>query len=219
MRKWIALLLALVMCFALCACGGGKKDAKDSDADAASSANKLGDTVSTDIMNVTVKDAQLSVYAEAPATDTGDGKTTNLDKACLPTEDAAFFVANKGRTLVCLDVVIENTDRGTLDTDDDIVTFQIRQDGEEAPVRGYDLNDPDGSYSLNLTWAPIAENGGDFYTNRSMNKLISAGRSVEIKVVGIAGFESADLNAPFDLIVSVMKADGSAEEFTYTIGG
>lgn len=207
------------MCLALCACGGGDKSETGAAGEKADSAYKLGDTVSTDIINLTVNNAQLAFFAAPPATSTSDGKTANPDEACAPSENSTLFTANKGRTLVCLDFVIENLDRSTLDTDDYIVSFQVQQNGESAPVKGYDLNDKDGCFGLNLSWSPIAENGGDFYTHSSMNKLIDAGSSVEIKVVGIVGFESADLNAPFDLVVSVMNSDGNAEDFVFTIGG
>lgn len=182
----------------------------------ASIQKNAGDTVSTDIMELTVKKAALGYYAEGAETSTADGKTTNADTACEPAE-GGFYSCNKGHVLVCLDFVLKNTDRASLNTSDYIVTFFIRQGENYAPVRAYDLNNPDGGYGLNLFQAPIAINGSDFVTNGTSNIIVDADESAEIKMVGVAGFEAEDLSAPFELIVDLNNSSGSSEKFIYNI--
>ena len=213
MKKWIALLLALVMCLALCACGGDKKESSSEEREAS---YQLGDTVSKEILEVTVNNAAISSYAAGPATSTSDGTTSNVEEACAPAE-SGFFKANKGRTLVCLDYVIKNLDRDTLNTSDYIVEFAVKRNGEAYQVKGYDLNNKDGSFGLVFRWSPVSKNGGDFETHDSDDILIHAGETVEIKVVGIAVFEDEDLNAPFDLVVKIKNSSNTEDSFTYSI--
>ncbi len=169
---------------------------------------KLGDTVSTDIVELTVKKASFGYYAESPTTSVDTGETGNVDEACKPTTATdAFFQANKGRVLVCLDYALKNTDRAQLDSDD-VISFAVRQNEHYAIVKGYDLNDPDGRWGLTLSSSPIAVNGGAFKTNDTMNILMDAGNTYEIKVVGIAGFEAEDLSAPFELIATIKNSEG-----------
>lgn len=180
-------------------------------------AKTIGDTVSTDIMDVTVNKAELSYYAIGAQTSVGSGKTANVEEACSPSESGGFYTANKGRTLVCLDFTLTNTDRGSLNTSDYIISFYVKQNDNGATVNGYDLNNDNGMYGLNLSRMPIAINGQDFVTNDTSNKIISAGDSVRIKYVGIIGFD-ADLSAPFDLVVDIDNSDGGSEKFIYTVG-
>ncbi len=179
-------------------------------------AKKLGDMVSSDIIELTVNNAELGWYAQGAQYDSVSKKVTNLNTACAPAAESAFFKANKGRTLICLDITIKNTDRSKLDTGDYIVSFMVTQNGQNATVMGYDLNDEDGRFGLNLSYAIIAEEDGDFFKNDTSNILISAGSTVRIKVVCIFKFD-ADLDAPFDLIVSLANSSSSTEEFLYTI--
>ena len=182
----------------------------------ASVAKVVGDTVSTDIMEITVNNVGLSYYSEGASTSTSTGKTTNAEEACSPSE-TGFFVANKGRTLVCLDFTLTNTDRDSLNTNDYIISFYVKQNDDGATVRGYDLNNADGSYGLNLSRMPIATNNQDFYTNDTSNVIIRAGDSIRVKYVGVIGFD-ADLLAPFELVVDAKNSSNNNEKFIYTIG-
>ena len=178
--------------------------------------NTLGDTVSTDILELSVNNAELSYYAAGASTSTSDGRTTNVDEACSPLESGGLYTANKGRTLVCLDFTLTNTDRSSLNTDEYIVSFSVIQNDDYEIVRGYDLNDEDGCYGLNLTHMPISTNGQDFITNETSNIIINAGESDRIKYVGIIGFD-ADLSDSFELVAEITNSDGDGEKFIYTI--
>ena len=231
MKKTLALLLALVMALSLCACGSNSNTASNNESASKTEsveqtettentdtiiAQSLGDTVSTDIIDLTVKKAALAFYAEG-ATHTSDGKVTNIDTACEPAENGGLYSCNKGHALVCLDFVIKNNDRSKLDTRDLIVSFTVRQGDNENMVFGYDPNSPSGKGRLNLYLMPIASNGGDFIICKSSNKLISAGEELEIKWVGIVSFEPDDVNGSFDLVAEVKNSSGY-DKFTYLIG-
>lgn len=187
------------------------------DAVKAAVAKKPGDLVSSDIVELTINEAALAYYATGASTGS-DGKTANVDEANSPAESGGLYTAAKGRCLACIDFTIKNTDRNSLNTSDYIISFSVVQNGNYGNVNGYDLNNDNGTYGLNLWNAPIAYDGGDFYTNSSSNDIISAGQTARIKYVGVAGFE-ADLNAPFDLIVYLKNSSGGTETFIYTFGG
>lgn len=175
----------------------------------------VGDTVSTDILEVTVKKAALGYYAVGAST-SSTGNTTNVDEACEPA-DSGFFTSSKGRCLLCIDFVIKNTDRASIDTDKGIISFFVNQNGETKVARGYDLNNPDGKIGLVLSRMPISKNGGEFKTNNTENIIMRESESYEIKYVGVVGFEPNDLTAPFEVIVSIDNSNGEREEFLYTI--
>ena len=177
---------------------------------------KIGDTVSTDIMDVTVKKATLCYSAESALTSASDGTTVNINEACEPCE-GGYYTSSKGRCLLCIDFEIVNTDRGTADTYDDIICFHVNQNGKSSLVNGYDLNNNDGFYGLDLDGMPISINGREFETNRTCSILIDAGQKVEIKYVGVVGFEPDDLSAPFEIVVEMMNSTGEKEFFVCPI--
>lgn len=179
-------------------------------------ANTVGETVSTDIMEVTVKKAALGYYANAASTSTSTGITANVNEACEPTE-SGFYESSKGRCLLCIDFVIKNTDRRGINTSDHIINFHVNQNGKSAIVRGYDLNNKDGTYGLDLSRMPISIDGGYFMTNYTENIIIDAGQSMEIKYVGVVGFEPDDLSAPFEVVVDMKNSNGESEKYIYTI--
>lgn len=237
MKRFVSVVLALVMMSLLVACGNDVSQ-MDKDMDNTEAGNSqmdpdttnteagnseempvgvVGQVVSSDIIELTVNNVKLSYYAIAPQTGS-NGKTGNPDEACSASEnEEKFFVARKGRTLVCLDFTLKNNDRGSLNTDRGLVSFSVQQNDNYAKVNGYDLNSEDGRPGLNLSFSPISVNGQDFVTNDTSNEIISAGDSVRIKVVGIIGFD-ADITAPFELVVSIDNSSGGEEQFVYLIG-
>ena len=158
-------------------------------------ANELGEMVSTDILELTIHEAALSYYATAGA---------------APTDNSGVYVANKGSTLVCLEFTLTNTDRSTLDTRDILLEFNVKQNGNKSRVDGYK------QAGLYLFGMPVSENGQGFVANNSSNILIRAGSTVQIKYVGIIGFD-ADLSSPFELVAKVKTSSGRSEDFVYVV--
>ena len=164
---------------------------------------QIGDTVSTDIIELTVENADLSYYA---------------DETCEPVENEGFFTSNTGNTLVCLDFTITNTDRADLDTNFLSLYFTALQNGNYSTVKGYDFNNPDGQYGLNFAHALIAAAPeGGFVENGTSNLLLYPGSSYQIRVVGVANFEADDLSAPFYLMANIPDSDGNINRFIYAI--
>ena len=180
-----------------------------------STVKQLGDTVSTDIVDFTLKEADLSFYASALHDET---YAKPIDKS-----DGGIFKAAKGRVLVCLTFSIKNNDRDYLDAGgyfaDWGMYFTIVYNNSNYAINGFDLNEKDGKdCGLSFGEAEISYDGGTSYTqNSSGNIMIDAGRTATVKVVGIAKFEPENLNDPFDLIVNIPNSDDGMEYFTYEV--
>lgn len=181
---------------------------------------QLGDTVSTDIIELTVKKASLGYYAIGTSWDADTLEVVNIESAYEPPEDDSVYClykCNRGRVLVCLDFVINNTDRAYLDTNNYLLSFGLKQNDKFSDVNSYALNEENGNpFGFEYDYCGVAKNGGRFMYNISSNLLLDAGNSYEIKQVGVASFE-ADLSAPYELIVAVADSSGDYQFFTYSI--
>ena len=162
----------------------------------------VGETVSSDILEITLDDAQLSYYA---------------NESLEPAENAGIFSSSKGNTLVLLDFTITNKDRTTLDTSLLGLYFLALQNENFSTVKGYDPNFPEGQFGLNYAYAFVAEPQGALMANGTSNILLPPGIPLHVKVLGIANFESEDLSAPFYLTANIPNSDGTAEKFMYSI--
>lgn len=120
MKRILALLLVALMLMGLCACGNGSQEGEQSaqgtDTSKAedSKTYKLGDTVSTDIVDFTLDRAELGIYLH-------DGSAGDWDKICMPAEDNKYinndcFIASVGHTLVSLQFTISNHNRTAIST-------------------------------------------------------------------------------------------------------
>ena len=99
MKKAISLLLALVMCLSLVACGGGTSK----------ETYHLGDTVSTDIFEFTLDEATF-----AYALNNVKGENFFAPKEYDATNDKGNpYVADTGKTLIAITYTITNTGRTT----------------------------------------------------------------------------------------------------------
>ena len=162
----------------------------------------VGETVSSDILEITLDGAQLSYYA---------------DGSLAPVENAGIFSSSKGNTLVILDFTITNKDRTTLDTRLLGLYFLALQNENFSTVKGYDPNFQEGQFGLNYAYAFVAEPEGEFVANGSSNILLPSDVPLHVKVLGIANFEADDLSAPFYLTVNLPDSDGNAEKYMYRI--
>ena len=163
----------------------------------------VGETVSSDILEITLDDAQLSYYA---------------DESLELTENAGIFTSNKGNTLIRLDFTITNKDRTTLDTSLLGLYFLVLQNGTFSNVKGYDPSFPEGQFGLNYAYAFVSEPEGAFVANRTSNILLPPAVPIRVRMIGIANFEAENLSAPFYLIANIPNSDGDAEKFIYSVG-
>ena len=193
MKRWMALLLAAALCFSLTACSGGEGgkissgDEKKSSTnpsetdtgDKASSGEKedetkytLGETVSTDLVDFTLEDCQLAVYADA-ATGASFLK---------PTNNESVYSASIGKSLMIPSFTLFNKDRsGNIDVGgstfgDLTLMWTLLYDNEEHKVQCFDLNN-NGSFGMKLSPAAIidATSGDMLSQSQSTNYLLGAG--------------------------------------------
>lgn len=162
----------------------------------------VGETVSTDILEITLNDAQLSYYA---------------NESLEPTENGGIFTTNKGNTLVRLDFTITNKDRTTLDTQYLSMYFTVLQNENFSTVMGYDPNYPNGQWGLNYAYAFVAEPEGALAANSSSNILLPSEIPLHVIVIGVANFEADDTSAPFYLTANLGNSDKTVEKFMYSI--
>ncbi len=116
MKKALALLLALVMCLSLAACGGESQEIIETEAPQTSEIEttapqittyKIGDTVSTDILEFTLDSATLAIALSNVLDD-----TYCEPKEYNPQDDANNpLVCGKGHTYAAFTYTVSNLDR------------------------------------------------------------------------------------------------------------
>lgn len=142
MKKALSLILALVMCLSMCACGGANNtespetpkttEAPEPEIPTA----QLKETVSTDIVDLTLEHSKLTYYVS--------NSSTNYVEA---TEKAnSLFAAKVGTCYVSMTVTVTNKDRGgSLNfcggfSAWDPADWSVTYDGNEYEMYGFDLN-------------------------------------------------------------------------------
>lgn len=219
MKKVLSLLLVLGLALNLSACnnsGDEKASNKDTNVDVAqSSATKvaLGEVASTDILDVTLENAEFAFYAE----------NTLNDTYLTPTDDTdTIYSASKGNCLVIITFTMTNKDRGgsiNFNNGDDTFEWELKYGEETFNVKGFDLNINKGSDTLDFAPSSIIdrETGKFIESHSGSNYILSAGETVTLKVLGIINTEPKSLNDGFDLTVDIPDFNGEYESFTYTI--
>ena len=205
MKKLLALVLAVVLCLALTACG------KEKDPEIVKTA--LKETVSTDTVDFTLEDCQLTYYV-----------SNNSATYVEPTEKAnTMFASKKGTCYVSMTVTVTNNDRGgSLGFCGNFnswnpAEWNVKYNGETYEMYGFDLNN-ENAKSINLTYGALLnkESGKVIQKVGSNNKLISAGETFTIRMFGIIKTEPESLKDGFDLEIKVPSSEGY-QTFTYVI--
>lgn len=202
MKRAISLILAVMMCLSLCACGGEK----------GSNNLSLGQTASTDLVDFTLEHSEFTYYVS--------NVSTNFVE---PTDEPnSLFAASLGHCYVSATFTITNKDRGG----------SIRVGGEGKPVwsvsynnadysvKGFDLNNSAGSGGLNLGHnAAILDKTTNtvIKVNETTNYLLHAGETVTIRTFGVVDVDPENLTDGFDLTISIPNSKSERENFTYTI--
>ena len=220
MKKALSLILALVMCLSLCACGDSEESKNTSAPETTENPQpeiptaQLKETVSTDIVDLTLEHSKLTYYVSNVSTNYVEATDTAND----------FFAAKIGTCYVSMTVTITNKDRGgslsfcgsfaTWDAADWSVTYK----GEEYDMYGFDLN-TDNYDNISLSYGAIMnkETGKVIDKVGSGNKLISAGETVTLRFFGIIKLDPESLNDGFELNVTVPNSEGKQEVFKYIV--
>ena len=224
MKKVLALILALVLVLSLVACGGGgnkddtSAEANDGTAEEANASEiavfSLGETVSSDTVDFTLKEAAIYYYASAVHDET---YAKPIDKS-----DGGIFTAAKGHVLVCMTFTIKNNDSTTLDAGGEFgkwgMYFSIGYNSSGYIINGFDLNEKDGRLGLRFDYSAVSYDGGKTFSQyTSSNILIKSGQSVTVRVVGISTFEPNNLNDTFYLNVNIPYSNSDEEYFSYEV--
>ncbi len=244
MKKVSSVLLVFAMLCGLCACGGtttptaanespsaapsespaatpsaAPSGEAPSEEDESSDVPKLslGEMASTDIVDFTLDNAVFSIYANP----------LGSEEYLMPIEetDNTIYSAGVGHTLVILTFTVENKDRsGYISLGDSFFgvwsfNWNVLYHNEEYPIRGFDLNDKDGSWSLGMHPAAIIDRdtGDMLFKNETDNYLLDAGEEISVRTFGVIGTEPDALTDGFELTVNVPNSSGEYESFTYTI--
>ena len=215
MKKILALFLACILCFGLCACGEKEGSATETKptADPIPTA-QLKETVSTDIVDLTLESSKLTHYVS--------NVSTNYVE---PTETPnTLYAAKIGTCYVSMTVTITNKDRGgSLDfcggfSAWDPADWSVTYNEKEYEMYGFDLNMDDYD-NISLSYGAILnkETGEVIDRVGSNNKLISAGETVTLRFFGIIKEDPKSLNDGFELNVKVPNSKGETENFKYIV--
>ena len=216
MKKALAFILALTLCLGLCACGGSEeKGTTSTTATEVLTENKLGDTVETDILRITLTKAQLAIKLNASSSGTlsqiQSGQTTLSDQYFTPEEydpktDAGLaYVAAKGHTYVAIEFKAENLDRASVEFDgsfnDQFITVE------------YDGN----KYKEKTNYGCKSSNGYEWVRYNSGNILLLAGEANYYRGYIDIPVDANDLNDDFTLIFSLPNSKESATKFKFVV--
>lgn len=222
MKKAISLILALVMCLSLCACGDGSSETTNATTAPETTeppkpeipTTALKETVSTDIVDFTLEHSKLTYYV------------SNVSSTYVEaTEEAnSLFAAKIGTCYVSMTVTITNKDRGgSMNfcgsfSEWDPADWSVTYNGEEYEMYGFDLN-IDNYDNISLSYGAIVdkETGKVIDKVGSGNKLISAGETFTLRFFGIIKLDPASLNDGFELNVKVPNSKGEMEAFKYIV--
>ncbi len=201
MKKIVGLFLMFSLTVVLCACGGNNKNTLN-----------LWETASTDVVDFSIDDAKLSVYASA----------THNGTYLAPTDKKTAYGAPTGKSVVVISFTVNNKDRAAtmsvgspFSSSEDIILkldWKIKYNGKSYDISGL----KDGGF--NMSSSVII----DRHTQRAleeidtMNHLLFAGRSESYRIAGIVDFEPESLDDTFDIQVSIPDSKRKYTKLTYT---
>ena len=198
MKRAMSLILALVMCLSLCACG------------ASTPVYQIGQTISTARAEVTVKDIQSTIALNnlgAWTSSTGhatDTYFTPVDEY----EPGNPYAARVGSSLVWFEVEIKNLDRDSIEFDPTFsseIKFQVDFDGKT-----YATN------SDNTDIGVESFDGQTWHKHDSSNILLLAGSRGYYRMYIEIPKEISDTDT-YDLIVSLPNVEGKSDHFVYRV--
>lgn len=205
MKKIIGLFLSVCLLISLVACGGSNS----------ASGNKtlsLGESVSSDIVDLTIDKAELAFFASS---------SSNDYTAPIDSDSGGIFHTNKGYTFVCMNFVVVNKDRGSINLggvfSDWPLMWKVKYKGKEYSLNSYDLNNPAGGNGLNFRFAKTGPSYEIMIGSDTDNVILGAGESLYVQTLGIVNFEAENLSDEFELIVSVPSSSGEYVRATYKV--
>ena len=154
MKKKLSLILALVLCVSLCACGLGLKEVK------------LGETVEKGIAQITIKDVTLGNSNYVKANKTANDFLSPIAKDDLDAGDRFLMSTNEDDGSVVITAIVENVGKNDLN----IYPFKF--------VVNYDNGN---EYSSDECYAQLENGEWKEFDTLSLEKVTSG--AVEMKIV------------------------------------
>lgn len=212
------------MCVSMCACGEEENESTLSLTKSNDESNiaepevtyyKIGDTVSTDIVEFTLDDAAFAIALENT---TGEGY-------CAPKEydreedQRNPYVAKKGQTFVFYEYTMENLDRTALNVYvrelASIKYNEIQYEGtnQNKAAYYYDINEYYDQYGKLITEEPYVWHMDIF----SSDIMISATEKESHRAYLEVKTEVSDLNDEFAITFNLPTSNGEKESFTYLV--
>lgn len=158
MKKLTALLVAIVLCLSLCACGGGNTDVPadkttasvDKNDISTEKAYSLGDTITTDIIEFSLTRVEFSDQLKYATFSTGEQPDTGYMLPTTEPQSNKTFVANEGYTFLSYSYSLRYTGKEEIEVEtamgisadyNDGYTFEIWSDAymwsEYISIKGY----------------------------------------------------------------------------------
>ena len=204
-KRIFSLILALVLCFGLCACGAEKRDGPSNNDNKTATLYSVGDTVCSDILQFTLDEATLAI-ALSNAVDNNYCSPKVFDAQ----KDANNpLVCGKGHTYAAFTYTIENLDR---------TNFNGRLPFVSAKYQGETSNKQvDGAQYIKSTneWRTTGNNPtSPVY---SWHFVLKVGETKTYRSFIDIPVEATDLTDEFELIVELPNSSGSTDSFTYLV--
>ncbi|MBQ9968757.1 MAG: hypothetical protein IJO88_08555 [Oscillospiraceae bacterium] len=158
MKKAIALILALLLCLSLVACSGNEQEERpatvpaiDVEVEETPVLYQIGDTVSTDIIELVLLDvAYTASYGICTPKDGNSFIVTTFSLKNIGKTDLGFFPAFNGSESICPDAIVG------VDYDDGYIFYAGDVDGNDGQVyQDSVFVNPDGRYLSDLK--PLSE--------------------------------------------------------------
>lgn len=202
MKKTISLLLALVMCLPLCACGGS------------TTYYNIGDTVSTDLFSFTLDAAALAIALENDY-----GENFGIPKEYNPQVDSKNpYVAPTGHTYAAFTYTVQNIGRSSEEFHSgDFV--QITYNGKKYKATMNDiavLYHQTNQYYDSASGKMGTNKANTWYSNPSNNMLVGAAEMQSRRAYADFEVEADSLTDAFNIRVSIPSSKGE-EVFIYQI--
>lgn len=225
-KRILSIILCVAMSYSLCACGSEKseedivsvesseivEDSEKTEMKEEATFVELGDTISTDILEITIDSAELAFFASSVNDNTYATPVENTD---------GIFRTNKGHVFVCLKFGIKNTDRGRVSIGDNLgipFEFYYLKDDTELPLMQFDLNNADGMGYMDFTFAAIGNDKDSVLEKAgSSNKIFDANQYMYVQTLGIVNTEPQDLTDSFKLKIYLPNSSGEKEVFIYNV--
>lgn len=218
MKKALSLLLALVLCLSLCACGVLSQSEKNTTPEKDTTITnthyyKLGETVSTDIFEFTLNAAEFCI-----ALNNVNNDERYSPKEYDPQKDSDNpYVAPVGHTFAAFSYTVSNLNRASSEFHNGSFAT-VKYDGknyislEEGAYFSYA-----DKYIMDANGKLSTQKGGKWYNNPGRNLLLMVGEKETRRARIDIAADIKDLTADVEITFSIPNSDGSKTEFTYLV--